>query len=140
MIVGAFGLPGTMWKLQQFHALEGNLHPLDRIVGELDDLLVVGDAAAVEVALLVVGLEHRMLGGGELCSSAIVKLDGGLLVTGFLFFLRDALHPLADVGHAISSANRLGDQKPLAKRCELFRTRMNCDVDPDKASAGSAGR
>ena len=41
-------------------ALEGNLDALDGVGGELDHLLVVGDAASVQVALLVIGLEARL--------------------------------------------------------------------------------
>ena len=51
-------------------ALEGDLDPLQRIGCESDHLFVVGDAAAVQVALFVGRLEHRMLCRGEQVAEA----------------------------------------------------------------------
>ncbi len=77
-------------------ALEGNLDAFDGVRGELDHLFVVGEAASVQVTLLVIGLEDRMLGGGELGGGAVVELEGRHPVAGGFFFRRHALHALGD--------------------------------------------
>ena len=85
----------------QLGALEGNLDALDGVGGELDHLFVVGEAAPVQVALLVVGLEHRMLGGGELRGGAVVELEGRHPVAGGFLFRRHALHALGDAADVL---------------------------------------
>src|SRR6476620_9788695 len=80
----------------QLGALEGNLDALDRIGRELDHLRIVGEAASVQVTLLVIRFEHRVLRGGELSRGAIVELERRHPVTGRLLFRGDAFHALGD--------------------------------------------
>ena len=92
------GLAGLHVEIAlQLDAFKRNFDPLHGIGRMLHHLFISGNALAMQVALLVIGLEHRMLRQGVIHGSPVIKLECGCGMSGGVFFACDPLKPLGEL-------------------------------------------
>jgi hypothetical protein len=92
---------GEVQVARDDRAVPGHIDVLDAVRGELAHLAVAAHEAAVQEALLLVGLEHDVLGVVVLQRRLVVELECRLAVTRFGFGLRQALGAPGRLAHVL---------------------------------------